>query len=274
MGTDSTADDEMIADHWDPLLYSEVVSSVRRATLWFSSLVLEWGAGRNREYEAAALLLMRLQGTNARAVVTLAETSIEHVPAALAASRSCFEAGLTCAWLLGELDAGSAPVTEAEILRRWLGLHDEARGWMAKVARDATEVGFDDTAARWRDGAERRARLLAVASKKLELDDATPIKRPNVAQLCERAGLSRLYHSYRLSSQFTHGTLMGAEEFSPRQARGGMAGPVADDWLLPLSMVVWGFQLSEGAYARRPLASSEPINDAPLWDAARGMGIS
>jgi hypothetical protein len=240
---------------------------------WFSSLTLEWQAEPAREYESAALALMRLLETSADAVVTLAESSIEQVPAALAVSRSCLESGLTCAWLLGEPVTPSKTGSEEAVLRRWLGLHDGAREWMTKVAREAVDAGFDDAAARWHDGARRRAYLIETVSRKLQLQVGTAIRRPSVVDLSRRAGLSRLYHGYRLSSQFTHGTLMGAEEFAASPARDGIPGPWAEDWLLPLSMVTWGFRLSAMAYTQRPRASGGAIDASPLHDAAEALGL-
>lgn len=145
---------------------------------------------------------------------------------------------------------------------------------MTRMAREAADAGFEDTTARWRDGARRREQLITMAARKLELHDDAPIRRPSVAELCRRAGLSRLYHGYRLSSQFTHGTLMGAEEFAGGSARGGIPRPWAEDWLLPLSMVVWGFHLSVMAFVQRPRASGEPIDASPLDDAVDALGLT
>jgi hypothetical protein len=257
----------------DPALDALAVRAVRRAADWFAAQVAAWRTEPTREYENATLSLMDLLAANASAVLSLAESPVEQAPAALAISRSCFETGLTCAWLLGDRDATPGVDWEEAILRRWLGLHEAAGKWMRRVAREADDVGFGDTADRWNNGALRREQLLEKASRKLQLQDGEPTQRPNVAELCRRAQLSRLYHGYRLSSQFTHGTLMGAEEFASMVEDHRVGRPHGPEWLLPLSMVVWGFELSVGAYARRPRAS-DVFDATPLREASQALGTT
>ncbi len=148
-------------------------------------------------------------------------------------ARSCFETGLTCRWLLG-------PVPSEEVIwRRWLGLQKASSQFMRNVKEEASESGLDGAADRWADGEARREELRRRAAEHFQLQDATPILRPKVPIMCQQAGLARLYYGYRLSSQFTHGTLM-AEEFDGNAERGYTQGPWASDWLLPLNMSVWG----------------------------------
>lgn len=98
---------------------------------------LRWQAESTLGYEIAALRLMQLLASSAAGVVTLAESSIDNVPAAMTVARSCFEPGLTTAWLLGEPEAPEPARSEQELRRRWLGLHDAARRWLTLVANDA-----------------------------------------------------------------------------------------------------------------------------------------
>ncbi len=50
-----------------------IVQSLKRGNLWFSSLLLQWEDETQRQYERAALRLMRLLASNSRAVVALGE---------------------------------------------------------------------------------------------------------------------------------------------------------------------------------------------------------
>jgi hypothetical protein len=257
----------------DPQLYIPAVLAVRRATLWFTSLVLQWQAEPTEEYERAALRLMHLIADNARSVVTLGEASLNFCPAANMVARSCFETGLVCQWLLGPPDPKLAADWELQIQRRWLGLHVKAKALMANVARLGNQIELHEMAARWEEGAARRAAMITGLTERLassHAETAEPIKLPNVEGLCHKAGLAHLYFGYRLSSQFTHGSLLASEEFAPSPARAGIPGPWAEDWFMPLSLVLWGLRLAARGFNERPRASGEVINDRP-WAEAVGM---
>lgn len=231
-----------------------LTAHTKTALAWLESCRLDWASTAETPYDEAVLRLFRLLTTNGRSAIALASYGLAQAPSALVLSRPCLEIGLTVKWML------SAPNPQ-EVLRRWLGCHLEAAQWMEKVARRSADVGFQDQADRWSSGATRRNTLIATVTSSLTLDG--PVKRPDVASLCRAEGLSRLYYGYQLSSQFVHGGIMASEEFYAPMKDEPIERPVAADWLLPLSMILWGVIFSGKAYTEYFVDKAE-IDPLPL----------
>ncbi|MEU4396834.1 DUF5677 domain-containing protein [Kribbella sp. NPDC023855] len=224
------------------------------ALVWLESCRLEWVSAAEAPYDEAILRLLRLLTTNGMSAIALASNGLEQAPSALVLGRPCLEIGLTVKWMLSAPDA-------QEVLRRWLGCHLEAADWMEKVAKRSADVGFQDQADRWTSGATRRNALIAKVTSSLTLDG--PIKRPDVASLCRTEGLSRLYYGYQLSSQFVHGGILASEEFYAPMKDEPVERPIAADWLLPLSMIIWGVLFSSKAYTEH-FADKVEVDPLPL----------
>lgn len=171
-----------------------------------------WGAAE----EATALL--QLAGRHVTALIHLASIDPRHLAPAHTLGRAVIEQGLRIQWLL-EPDA----VADREL--RWLAFKTEE----ARLYRDT--AGFEDFAAeqeaRARDAEERTGQKVPGAPRVVDLADQYSPHRS-------------LYLLYRLLSQTTHGTVVGAGTFHVdardawREQGGSGEWVEAEFWAVPL----------------------------------------
>lgn len=254
----------------DDALLRELFGDLWRSIIWLRSHWDHWNAtpnGRPQPYDAEArrrLWLVCELGDGVH--MTLVRGGRFNPIAAHALARSTFEAGLACSWLLvgSEGPDRDLPGNHSEIARRHLALVQEQCGWIRRVAKEMSAGGLDGD--RWASGAEsEHDRLLRLASLYFPQED-WPFDLPavpSVRNLLDLMNLRRLYHGYMISSQFTHGTAMGARELHPLRTDGFSSNDVS----LAAGQVVWGLVLASRAYVRRPEGEGlSLLHGSPLED--------
>ncbi|WP_116452293.1 hypothetical protein [Blastococcus litoris] len=246
--------------------FTVAVQDVAHGLLWLRSSLDEWRQAVATRYEADALRRMWVLADHVDGLVTMAGTNPRVLPPAFAAGRSAFETGLMTHWLLvGPTAPGHLAVREEAETRhlqmlesdaRWAeGLTDRLRGWGLPAGRWSSL-----TQERW----DRLSRARDAYGRG---DQADRLPRPpDVVTVLRGLDLERLYWGYMVSSQWVHGTTMGAMELDP--FRDGAGPPGLGEWYLPMNLGVWGLVLAARGMARRPdgpglaLLHRTPVGDA------------
>jgi hypothetical protein len=236
--------------------FSALLAQVEKLVDWFDRQLHDWSMQPARDYEETVNRMARIVGGECRAVLRLAVCGRSFLPSALVAGRAAFEGAVTCAWVL--LNA----TDESEVLARWIGLTREEQERFSKFA-SSSDHGLPNERAWWLVRNQRRTLEFALYTETLQLG-REPIARPTVAAMLEKFGLTRLYYSYMIASQFNHGDLMAAEEFYSSPARNEELEPDTEDWTAALYVVAWSIRFTSHAYNERPRASTTELSDDPF----------
>ncbi|RBY79383.1 hypothetical protein DQ239_07115 [Blastococcus sp. TF02-09] len=246
--------------------FTAAVQDVAHGLLWLRSSLDEWRQQVVTQYEADALRRMWVLADHVDGLVTMARANPHVLPPAFAAGRSAFETGLMTHWLLvgqaapGHLAVrGETEIRHLQLLEsdaRWAdGLTDRLRTWELRAGR-------------WSSLAQERWDRLTRVRKAYgrgDQDERLP-RPPSVVSVLRDLDLERLYWGYMVSSQWVHGTTMGATELDP--FRPGAGPPGFGEWYLPMNLGVWGLVLAARGFARRPdgpglaLLHRTPVGDA------------
>jgi hypothetical protein len=151
----------------DPAFYAKGLAALNDASASFDGTVEEWRAPPKGHYEESMLKMLRLCGSNVRAVVALGNDTLESAPGATIVARAAAETASTCYWTMG------LARSQEEALRRWATLHADTARWLNSVGKHVQRVG-GVTSDRWFDAAKKRQRLVTFLEGKYGLTDAGP----------------------------------------------------------------------------------------------------
>jgi hypothetical protein len=208
-----------------------VWSMLDRAALWVSSVQIDLAANGIDLMSRTSALLLPTIPRQMRSLGYLGRASLDHLPTAMAAARSVFEAGLRLAWIAAPEDAKDREI-------RTLGIYNDQVRWKNTVATeyDGMGVGGD----RWRQSARKQGAFVARALDAIGGPGDLPRTAAVRAQLRELK-LDRLYTGYRLASEYIHGGLSGAFDGEAVRAENNPFGDYwPNDWSLAVSMCAWG----------------------------------
>lgn len=215
---------------------SAVWAMLDRGALWLSSVHLDICGSSNELVTRTAAALLTVVADRLRAIAVLGRRSLDHVPTATTASRAALETALRLRWVTDAEDDQTRAL-------RVVALHDHQARWKQQVATEMAQVGNDG--ARWRKAADKHAAVVARCREAIG-EDELPRVPPVINQL-RSLGLLRLYHGYRLASEYAHGGLTGALEtefVAAEQSPFGRYWP--QDWYLALSVSAWSCALVAG----------------------------
>lgn len=231
--------------------FEELAWDVWRSAIWLRSRWLEWSQMQRLPYEREALRRIWLICELAEGFHRIVSDGKRiNVSAASTLARPTFETGLMCSWLLVGAKDPNPQLQVEQIYVRHLALCRNDTNWVVKIANTTAASGLGGE--RWLQGTEEMqdhyAQLESFYFPDSAADDLRLPPIPSVRGLLADRGQLRLYYGYMISSQWIHGTGMGAREFDPfrRQA----ATPI--DLMLATSQTIWGVLLAARAYVQRP----------------------
>lgn len=170
--------------------------------------------------------MLLTQASHLASIAALGELGHTHLPTAMTAARAALEAGVRVQWVM---EAESPE----DCRQRAFRIVAEGGAWKRKVGQSMDRAGLDGS--RWVEGADRHDALVADLQERGLL---APKKPPDVAAQLDGMGLARLYHGYRLASEFGHSTLASGQELEQMYRDGG--GTVrASEWLQVVMMSAW-----------------------------------
>lgn len=207
-----------------------------RGALWLSSVHLDVCGESNDFVERTAAAFLTVVADRLRAIADLGRQNLDHVPTATTGSRAALETALRLRWIIDAED-------ERSKILRVVALHDRQVRWKKQVAAEMDRVGNDGE--RWRKAAEKHSAVV-VAGREAIGEAELPRVPPVINQL-QSLGLGRLYHGYRLASEYAHGGLTGAletESLTVERSPFGRYWP--QDWYLALSISAWSCALVAG----------------------------
>jgi hypothetical protein len=208
-----------------------VWSMLDRAAMWISSIQAHLSVNSVDFTGKTCAVLLPTISRQMRSITHLGRASLDHLPTAMAAARSTFEASLRLAWITAPED-----VKDREI--RALSLHNDQVRWKNAVATEYDNTGVGGE--RWRKSAQSQGTLVARTLDAIGKPDKLPRVATVKAQLQELK-LDRLYTGYRLASEYIHGGLssaLDAEAVKAEKSPFGVYWP--NDWHLTVSMCAWG----------------------------------
>lgn len=213
-----------------------------RAALWVSSIHTDLAANSTGLVDRTCAALLPTIPRRIRTLTCLGRASLDHLPTAMAAARTAFEAGLRLAWI-------NASQVQQERAIRVLLIHSSQAGWKRKVASDydLTSAGGD----RWRQAAKVQEDLVSRALGKIGSPEL-PKRIPSAKEQLRELGLDRLYSGYRLASEYVHGGLSSALEAETIQAENSPFGSYwPNDWYLAVTMCAWACLFLPRHYVNR-----------------------
>jgi len=208
-----------------------VWSMLDRAALWVSSIHTHLSSNSiDLTVQTSAVLLPTIS-RQMRSLTYLGRASLDHLPTAMAAARSVFEAGLRLAWITAPEDTKDREI-------RTLSLHNDQVRWKNAVAAEYDNIGVGGE--RWRQSAQSQDALVARAMDTI----GEPRRLPRIATVraqLQELGLDRLYTGYRLASEYIHGGLSAAFEAEAVKVENNPFGAYwPSDWFLAANMCAWG----------------------------------
>ncbi|MHB8463368.1 MAG: hypothetical protein ACYDH6_24575 [Acidimicrobiales bacterium] len=177
------------------------------------------------------------------AVAKLACTDLGLLAPAAACARSAFEAAVRSAWLL-------APARASGRESRWAAIAEESAKFGDDMALDIAGLGGD--ASVLRAGSEALRQYVNEVRQKLPPGTERVRRVPTVKSMLVELARPESYSSYRILSQYVHGTGHGGAAYRHERGVDKATGAVisASDWAYPLAVtwnavVMWGMSYSE-----------------------------